>query len=73
MIPLWLGMYIVAGLDVGRYHWSDSVPLVLQMIGLAAMAGGLAVMIWAVAVNRFFSSVIRLQTDRGHHLVTIGP
>jgi protein-S-isoprenylcysteine O-methyltransferase Ste14 len=26
-----------------------------------------------VAVNRFFSSVIRIQTDRGHHLVTAGP
>jgi protein-S-isoprenylcysteine O-methyltransferase Ste14 len=73
MIPLWVGMYIVAGLDVGRYHWSDSVPLVLQVVGLAAMAAGMAVMIWALAVNRFFSSVIRIQTDRGHHLITTGP
>jgi len=73
MIPLWVGMYIVAGLDVGRYHWSDTVPLVLEVVGLAAMAAGMAVMIWAVAVNRFFSSVIRIQTDRGHHLVTTGP
>ncbi|WP_456815267.1 methyltransferase family protein [Bradyrhizobium sp. USDA 4529] len=24
-------------------------------------------------VNRFFSSVIRIQTDRGHHVVTTGP
>ena len=28
---------------------------------------------FAVAVNRFFSSVIRIQADRGHHLVTHGP
>jgi protein-S-isoprenylcysteine O-methyltransferase Ste14 len=73
MIPLWLGQFIVAGLDVGRFHWSDTVPLAVQIIGLLAMAAGLAVMVWAVAVNRFFSSVIRLQTDRGHQLVTSGP
>ena len=30
-------------------------------------------MIWAMRVNRFFSSVIRLQEDRGHQLVTDGP
>jgi protein-S-isoprenylcysteine O-methyltransferase Ste14 len=29
--------------------------------------------LWAMAVNRFFSSVIRIQTDRGHHLITTGP
>src|SRR5262249_53518813 len=33
----------------------------------------LAVVVWAMAVNRFFSSVIRIQTDRGHHLITCGP
>jgi len=64
---------IVAGLDVGRFHWSDTVPLAVQVTGLLAMAAALAVMLWAVAVNRFFSSVIRIQTDRGHHLVTSGP
>jgi protein-S-isoprenylcysteine O-methyltransferase Ste14 len=72
-IPLWLGQYVVAGLDVGRFHWSDGVPLAVQGTGLLAMAAGLAVVVWAVAVNRFFSSVVRIQTDRGHHLITAGP
>jgi protein-S-isoprenylcysteine O-methyltransferase Ste14 len=71
--PLWLGQHAVAGLDVGRFHWSDRIPLAVQVMGLAAMAAALAVTLWAVAVNRFFSSVIRIQTDRGHHLVTGGP
>jgi hypothetical protein len=26
LLPLWLGSYVLAGLDVGRFHWSDSVP-----------------------------------------------
>jgi protein-S-isoprenylcysteine O-methyltransferase Ste14 len=71
--PLWVVQHVVAGLDVGRFHWSDGVPLAVQVVGLLAVAAALAVTIWAVAVNRFFSSVIRIQTDRGHHLITSGP
>jgi protein-S-isoprenylcysteine O-methyltransferase Ste14 len=71
--PLWLGQCVVAALDVGRFHWSDSVPPALQVTGLLVMAAALAVVVWATAVNRFFSSVIRIQTERGHHLVTSGP
>jgi protein-S-isoprenylcysteine O-methyltransferase Ste14 len=70
---LMLGQSLVAGLDVGRLHWSDGVPPAVQWAGLLALAASLAVVVWAMAVNRFFSSVIRIQTDRGHHLVTSGP
>lgn len=71
--PLWVCQLVVAGLDIGRFHWSDSVPFAVQVSGLLAMAAAVAIVTWAVAVNRFFSSVIRIQTDRGHHLVTNGP
>src|SRR5262245_10012236 len=73
LTPLWLGQHVVAGLDVGRSHWSDTVPLAVQVLALVAVAAALAVTVWAVAVNRFFSSVIRIQADRGHRLVTGGP
>jgi protein-S-isoprenylcysteine O-methyltransferase Ste14 len=45
----------------------------LRIAGLAIFASGLALIIWAMRINRFFSSVIRLQEDRGHQLVTAGP
>src|SRR5580704_18751456 len=32
--------WIVAGLDRGRFHWSDGVPAWLQAAGLIAVAGG---------------------------------
>ena len=70
---LMLGQNVVAGLDVGRFHWSDGMPPAVQGVGLLAVAAALAVVVWAMAVNRFFSPVIRIQTDRGHHLITIGP
>ena len=68
-----LAHWIVAGLDHGRLHLSDTVPLWLQAVGLAVFAGAYALCIWAMAVNRFFSSVVRIQTDRGQYVVTTGP
>jgi protein-S-isoprenylcysteine O-methyltransferase Ste14 len=65
--------WIIAGLDRGRFHWSDTVPVWLQSLGLIALAGSYAFCIWAMRVNRFFSSVVRIQTDRGQHVVTTGP
>ncbi len=65
--------WIVAGLDRGRFHWSDSVPDWLQAAALLVFAAGYALAFWAMAVNRFFSSVVRIQDDRGQYVVTSGP
>jgi protein-S-isoprenylcysteine O-methyltransferase Ste14 len=65
--------WVVAGLDRGRLHWSDSVPPWLQAVGLIGVAAGYALCFWAMAVNRFFSSVIRIQSDRGQYVVATGP
>src|SRR5579871_823921 len=61
LVVLFLGQYAVAGLDVGHFHWSDTVPLAVQVLGAVVTAAAGAVQLWAVAVNRFFSSVIRIQ------------
>jgi protein-S-isoprenylcysteine O-methyltransferase Ste14 len=65
--------WIVAGLDCGRFHWSNDVPGWLQGVCLFTVAAAYALALWAMRVNRFFSSVIRIQTDRGQHVVTTGP
>src|SRR5262245_19507750 len=65
--------WIVAGLYRGRFHWSDDVPGWLQGVCLFAVAACYALALWAMRVNRFFSSVVRIQTDRGQHVVTTGP
>jgi protein-S-isoprenylcysteine O-methyltransferase Ste14 len=65
--------WIVAGLDRGRFHWSDDVPEWLRIAGLIAVAAGYALCLWAMYVNRFFSSVIRIQSDRGQYVVSTGP
>ncbi len=65
-------MVIVAGLD-HRYHWSAEFPLWSSVTGFVLIALGYAFASWAVAENRFFSGVVRIQTDRGHAVCDTGP
>ena len=65
--------FIVAGLDRGRLHVSDTVPPWLEVVALAVLAATYVVVLWAMRVNRFFSSVVRIQSDRGQFVVTTGP
>ncbi len=71
--PFWLAHLVVAGLDVGRFHWSDDVPPALQVVGLLGLAATYVLAGWSIGVNRFFSPVVRIQSERGHVLVTDGP
>ena len=65
-------MVIVAGLD-HRYNWSPEFPLWLIIIGFILISLGYAFAAWALAENRFFSSVVRIQMDRGHVVCDSGP
>ena len=65
-------LFGVAGLDAGRFGWS-AMPVVLQLAGYAALMLGMAVTYWAMAANPFLSTVVRIQDDRGHYVVTSGP
>src|SRR5919201_556454 len=71
-LPLYASHFIVAGLDAGRFHWSE-VSRSAQMAAVPVFAASWAIVVWAVTVNRFFSPVVRIQTERGHHLIASGP
>jgi protein-S-isoprenylcysteine O-methyltransferase Ste14 len=65
--------WIIAGIDRGHMHLSDTVSPWLQAAGLLIIAAGYALVFWAMQVNRFASSVVRIQSDRGQYVVTSGP
>ena len=65
-------MVVVAGLD-HRCHWSPEFPQWLNVMGLGLVAFGYAFAAWALAENRFFSGVVRIQTERGHVVCDTGP
>jgi protein-S-isoprenylcysteine O-methyltransferase Ste14 len=67
-----LARYIVAGLDQ-RFDWTGGLPLAAQLAALALCGLGYALVVWATASNAFFSQIVRIQTERGHAVVTGGP
>jgi protein-S-isoprenylcysteine O-methyltransferase Ste14 len=73
LLPLVLLHLVVAGLDVGRFGWSGEVGLAVRVGGLVGYCAALALIVWAMTVNVFFAPVVRLQSERGHHLINSGP
>jgi protein-S-isoprenylcysteine O-methyltransferase Ste14 len=67
-----LARYIVAGLDQ-RYGWTGGLPLSAQITALVICVVGYALFVWATAANPFFSQIVRIQSERGHTVVTGGP
>jgi len=65
-------LVIVAGLD-HRYGWTPLFPTWLSILGLVIIALGYAFASWALIENRFFSSTVRIQTERGHSVCDSGP
>jgi protein-S-isoprenylcysteine O-methyltransferase Ste14 len=68
----YLGVPIVAGLDE-RFGWSSQMVPVIHLIGLTFFALGQGLFSWAMASNKYFSTVVRIQMDRGHTVATSGP
>jgi protein-S-isoprenylcysteine O-methyltransferase Ste14 len=63
---------ITTGLD-HRFVWTNPLTFPFMVISLVLVILGSALVIWATAVNRFFSATIRIQGDRGHSVVSNGP
>jgi len=65
-------LVVVAGLD-HHFGWSPVFPIWLNILGFILIVTGYAFAGWALAENRFFSTMVRIQTDRGHTVCDSGP
>jgi protein-S-isoprenylcysteine O-methyltransferase Ste14 len=63
---------LVAGLDA-LFGWSPPFSLPAKILALLIILAGYALGSYALIENRFFSGVVRIQTDRGHQVVSTGP
>ena len=70
-IPLMLAHYFVAGLDA-RFGWS-AVPIAVQVLGFLASGGALLLVGWTLLSNPYASTAVRIQSERGHTVVSTGP
>ena len=70
---LTLATLVVAGLDAGRFHWPPRLGGSWLIAGVVMDLAGMTLFLWALRENRFFSAVVRIQSDRGHAVCTTGP
>jgi protein-S-isoprenylcysteine O-methyltransferase Ste14 len=72
-VPMTFLVSLLAALDAGRFHLSPQLPVVLYFVMFVLILLGYCIIYWAMWVNNFFSSRVRIQTDRGHYVITDGP
>lgn len=63
---------VVGALDLGRWRLA-AVPVSLRAAAFVGMAAAAGLIFHAMQSNRFFSSVVRIQDERGHRVVDRGP
>lgn len=67
-----IAMYIVAGLDSGRFQWSPHFKWYYCILGIIIMFTGQLLFLIAKSQNAFFSSVARIQSEREHTVCRTG-
>jgi len=72
-IIFYFALLIIAPLDAGRYLWSPELPVYLYVLGYIAHIFGYYFILWAMWTNDYFSSVVRIQKDRGQKVIQEGP
>jgi protein-S-isoprenylcysteine O-methyltransferase Ste14 len=65
-------MWIVAGLDF-RNNWPNGIGLGAPVLAMLIVIAAYALVVWATGTNAFFSQVVRIQTERGHTVISSGP
>ena len=69
---IYWGWLILMGLDGGRYNWS-ALPDWLIWTGRAAFLLGIWGIYRVFRENSFGAPVVRIQAERGHHVISTGP
>ena len=64
--------HLVVGVLDARYRWTE-VPDGLRLLGLAGFVTTFLLVDRAMTHNKFFSTVVRVQSERGHRVVDTGP
>ena len=62
----------VAGLDLGRFHWSN-LDISFVLVGLGSLIISTVLINWAMIVNPHFEPTVRIQRNRNHKVITTGP
>ena len=72
-IPLYFAILIISALDAGRFRWEPHISIYIVIFAASLYIIGQIIMLWAKRENKFFSSVVRIQKDRGQIVCKEGP
>jgi len=62
----------LAGLDE-RFGWPGAIRTEVQIAAFILMAATYPIFTWAMVSNKYFSTIVRIQKERGHTVQTGGP
>lgn len=71
-LVLYLVLPLVAGLDL-RFGWTPDLGAAWNVAGAVVLAAGLELGGWAMIANAYFSTAVRIQSDRGQTVCRSGP
>jgi len=71
--PVYFAILIISILDGGRFDWEPRIPILVVIIGVVVYTIGQIIVLWAKKANKFFSTVVRIQKDRGQTVCKDGP
>lgn len=66
-----ISICIVAGLN-NRYGWLPQISFTYQIIGVALAILGSILPAWAMASNKFFYGVLRIEQEKNHSVCSSG-
>jgi len=75
-VSYFLAMYIavplVAGLEL-RFGWARDLRVAWHVAGAVVFVAGLVLTTWSMMTNAYFSTAVRVQSDRGQTVCSSGP
>jgi protein-S-isoprenylcysteine O-methyltransferase Ste14 len=71
IIPFFF-LFLSAGLDY-RFGWSGGVSTTISIAGMIVYLLSSMLITWSMSSNKYFSTLVRLQTDRDHKVESGGP
>lgn len=69
---LGVAVFVTSCFEGGRYSTSYNFPLAVYIINLLIYIINTSLCLYAMNTNIFFSSMVRIQKDRGHQVVSTG-
>jgi protein-S-isoprenylcysteine O-methyltransferase Ste14 len=72
MNVLFIGWLVLMPIDAVRFHWSQ-MPVWAQGVGAVLMLVSFVLFFLTFRENTYLSPAVRVQTERGHAVVSTGP